>query len=108
APACAAGASGRTSTSTFRPSDTAQVFHPEHLTRVGSYYVPPDRLVKTFEELLADYERERSDPAWQPVHLGFGAIDAEIRGISPGQVLGVAARTAVGKTWLVESIAHNF
>jgi hypothetical protein len=40
--------------------------------------------VKTYGELLAEYERERSDPAWRPVHLGFGTIDAEIRGVSPG------------------------
>jgi replicative DNA helicase len=64
--------------------------------------------VKTYRELLDDYERERSDPAWEPVRLGFGTIDAEIRGVSPGQVLGVAARTAVGKTWLLETIEHNY
>lgn len=68
--------------------------------------MPPD--IKTYDQLLAEYERERSDPEWRPVMTGFGSIDAEIRGISPGQVCGIAARTSVGKTWLLESIEHNF
>jgi replicative DNA helicase len=64
--------------------------------------------VKTYRQLLDDYARERSDPSWQPVRLGFGSIDAEIRGVSAGQVLGIAARTGVGKTWLLETIEHNY
>lgn len=64
--------------------------------------------LRSYQELLQRYEQERSDPEWQPVHLGFGTVDAEIRGISPGQVLGIAARSAVGKTWFLESIEHNF
>jgi replicative DNA helicase len=64
--------------------------------------------VRSYDELLEDYARERSAPEWQPVHLGFGSIDAEIRGVSPGQVLGVAARTGGGKTWLLETIEGNF
>ena len=66
-----------------------------------------DVRIRTYAELLADYTRERSDPDRHPVHLGFGTIDAEIRGVSPGQVLGIAARTSVGKTWLLEAIEHN-
>ncbi len=64
--------------------------------------------LQRYEDALAEYERERSDPGWAPVHLGFGSVDAEIRGVSAGQVLGIAARTAVGKTWLLETIQHNF
>ncbi len=63
---------------------------------------------KSYGELLAEYERERSDPAWRPVSLGFGSIDAEIRGVSPGQVLLIAARSGVGKTWMLETIEANF
>lgn len=66
-----------------------------------------DARIRTYAELLADYARERSDPDRHPVQLGFGTIDAEIRGVSPGQVLGIAARTSVGKTWLLEAIEHN-
>ena len=63
--------------------------------------------IKTYNELLAAYERERSDPDYQPFRLGFGSLDAEIRGVSPGQVLGIAARTGVGKTFLLETIEQN-
>jgi replicative DNA helicase len=62
----------------------------------------------TYEEQLRVYEQERSDPDWQPVRLGFGSLDRDMRGISPGQVLGIAARSSVGKTWLLETIEHNF
>lgn len=64
--------------------------------------------VKSFDQLLQEYADERSKADYAPVHLGFGSIDADLRGISAGQVCGVAARTAVGKTWLLETIAHNF
>ena len=64
--------------------------------------------VTSYSEALARFERERSDPQWHPVHLGFGTIDAELRGISMGQVLLIAARSGVGKTFLLESIEHNF
>ncbi len=63
--------------------------------------------VKTFDELLERYAEERSGPELEPIQLGFGTIDAEIRGISAGQVLGIAARTAVGKTWLLASIVEH-
>jgi hypothetical protein len=64
--------------------------------------------VKTFAELLEEYEAERSQPDHEPVRLGFGSLDADIRGVSAGQLLGVAARTAVGKTWALASIANTF
>src|SRR4051794_20978468 len=64
--------------------------------------------VRTYGELLAEYAKERGAAEWQPVRIGFGSLDADMRGISPGQVLGIAARTAVGKTWLLESIQHQF
>lgn len=65
-------------------------------------------IVRTYAELLQEYEQERANPEWTPVRLGFGTIDAEIRGISPGQVLGIAARSGVGKTTIQASIEHNF
>lgn len=68
--------------------------------------MPPSR-VTSYEDQLLAYQAERSDVAWQPVRLGFGTIDTAIRGVSPGQVLGVAARTSVGKTWLLQTIEHN-
>lgn len=63
--------------------------------------------VQSFDELLDAYGRERSKPEWAPVHLGFGSLDADMRGISPGQVAGFAARTAVGKSWALATIAEN-
>ena len=66
-----------------------------------------DGRTRSYDELLQAYATERSDPSFEPIRLGFGTIDAELRGISPGQVLVIAARTAVGKTWLLESIEHN-
>ena len=63
--------------------------------------------VLTFDELLDAYGRERSQPEWAPIRLGFGSLDADMRGVSPGQVVGFAARTAVGKTWALGTIADN-
>lgn len=63
--------------------------------------------IHTYEELLAQYSAERGRDAPAPIRLGFGSLDADMRGISPGQVCGIAARTAVGKTWLLESVEHN-
>jgi hypothetical protein len=64
--------------------------------------------VKTYDELLEQYAAERSGPELAPVRLGFGTLDAELRGISAGQVLGFAARTAVGKTWFLGSVSEHF
>ncbi len=61
-----------------------------------------------YEELAETYRLERADPQWQPVRLGFGTVDAEIKGVSAGRVLGIAARTSVGKTSLLQSIEENF
>lgn len=69
--------------------------------------MPPSFNVRTYDELFAEYAAERSKPGYESVHLGFGSIDADLRGISPGQVCGIAARTAVGKTWLLETIGNN-
>lgn len=63
--------------------------------------------VKTYEQLLDEYQVERNDPSFEPIRLGFGTIDAELRGVSPGQVAVIAARTGVGKTWLLEAIESN-
>jgi replicative DNA helicase len=64
--------------------------------------------VRTFDELLVEYANERGVEEYAPVRLGFGSLDADMRGISAGQVCGIAARTAVGKTWALETVAHNF
>jgi replicative DNA helicase len=69
--------------------------------------VPPSVDVKTYDQLLEAYAKERGQADFEPVRLGFGSLDAELRGISAGQVCAVAARTAVGKTWLLETIEHN-
>jgi replicative DNA helicase len=70
--------------------------------------VLPDKTrVRTFDEILADYSRERSRPEYAPLRLGFGSLDADLRGISAGQVCGVAARTAVGKSWALATIIDN-
>ncbi len=61
-----------------------------------------------YEELAETYLEERSKPEWRPVRLGFGTVDAEIKGVSAGRVLGIAARTSVGKTSLLQSIEENF
>lgn len=64
--------------------------------------------VLTYDELLERYVAERSVEDAEPVRLGFGSVDADIRGISAGQVLGFAARTGVGKTWFLNSVAETF
>jgi hypothetical protein len=64
--------------------------------------------VKSYDELLEQYAAERSGPELEPVRLGFGSIDADIRGVSAGQVAGIAARTAVGKSWALASVAETF
>lgn len=69
--------------------------------------MPPKFDVKTMEQLLDEYALERLSDTHKPVRLGFGALDADIRGISLGQVCGVAARTGVGKTWVLNTVAHN-
>jgi replicative DNA helicase len=70
--------------------------------------VPPEPpRVRSFDELLDAYADERSRPGYEPIKLGFGSLDADMRGVSPGQVLGIAARTAVGKTWALNTITHN-
>lgn len=63
--------------------------------------------VNTYDALLEEYGKERSASDYEPIRLGFGTIDADLRGISAGQVCAIAARTAVGKTWLLETIEHN-
>jgi replicative DNA helicase len=64
--------------------------------------------VKTYETLLTEYTEERGRTDYEPVHLGFGSIDADLRGISAGQVCGIAARTAVGKTFALATVGDNF
>ncbi len=63
--------------------------------------------IKTYAELIEDYVKEHGPDGPDPVRLGFGSLDVDMRGISPGQVLGIGARTAVGKTWLLNTIEHN-
>jgi replicative DNA helicase len=70
--------------------------------------VPGEFKVSTYGELLKEYELERGQPEYEPVRLGFGTVDAELRGISPGQIVLVAARTGVGKTWALETVEQNF
>jgi replicative DNA helicase len=69
--------------------------------------MPRDFVVTTYEDQLLAYQAERGAPDWQPTRLGFGTIDTATRGISPGQRLGVAARTSVGKSWLLQAVEHN-
>jgi replicative DNA helicase len=64
--------------------------------------------VRSFDELAEQYVRERTDPDQAPARLGFGSLDTRMRGISPGQVCVVAGRTAVGKTFALCSVLHNF
>lgn len=63
--------------------------------------------LRTYGELIDQYARERGPGQPPPVRLGFGSLDADMRGISPGQVCGFAARTAVGKTWALASVERN-
>jgi replicative DNA helicase len=64
--------------------------------------------VRSFDELAQQYVRERTDPGHAPARLGFGSLDTRMRGISPGQVCVIAGRTAVGKTFALCSVLHNF
>lgn len=63
--------------------------------------------IRSYQDLIEEYGRERGTNAPDPIRLGFGSLDADMRGISPGQVCGIAARTAVGKTWLLGTVEHN-
>lgn len=63
-------------------------------------------VLKGYGELLESYARERAEHS-PVVRLGFGSLDADMRGISPGQVCGFAARTAVGKTWALATVEHH-
>jgi replicative DNA helicase len=63
--------------------------------------------LRTYGELIAAYQRQRSNPDQAVVRLGFGSLDADMRGISPGQVCGFAARTSVGKTWVLATVEQN-
>lgn len=69
----------------------------------------PDRQfdIRTYRELLDEYQQERGTEAPDPIRMGFGTIDADYRGLRKGQVLGIAARTSVGKTWILTSVQHN-
>lgn len=64
--------------------------------------------VRSFDELADQYVRERTDPSHEPMRLGFGSLDARLRGVSPGQVCAIAARTGVGKTFTLCSVLHSF
>lgn len=66
-----------------------------------------EEALKGYGELIAAYQRQRSNPDQAVVRLGFGSLDADMRGISPGQVCGFAARTSVGKTWALATVEHN-
>lgn len=61
----------------------------------------------TYSELLEQYQKERGPNSPQVIRLGFGTLDADMRGVSPGQVCGIAARTAVGKTWALNTVEYN-
>lgn len=65
-----------------------------------------ESVLKGYGDLLTRYARERATSA-PVVRLGFGSLDADMRGISPGQVCGFAARTSVGKTWALATVEHN-
>lgn len=58
----------------------------------------------TVDDLLIQYMDERTSTR-PPIRLGWGSIDTDLKGVSDGQVLGIAARTAVGKSWALASVA---
>lgn len=62
--------------------------------------------LKGYGELISEYARERASDS-PVIRLGFGSLDADMRGISPGQICGFAARTTVGKTWALATVEHN-
>jgi len=62
--------------------------------------------LKTFSDLYEDWKQERSGER-PGIRVGWGSVDHDLRGVSDGQVLGIAARTAVGKSWALATIAHN-
>lgn len=63
--------------------------------------------LRGYGELLEKYARQRTEPQGAVVRLGFGSLDSDMRGISPGQVCAFAARTSVGKTWALATIEQN-
>jgi len=67
---------------------------------------PP--VLRTFAEVLDEYEAERSNPDYSPIRLGFAELDSDMRGVSAGQVCLVVARAAVGKSFLLGSVLDHF
>jgi replicative DNA helicase len=65
-------------------------------------------VIRTFGEVLDEYEAERKNPDLAPVRLGLAELDSDMRGISAGQVCLIAARTAVGKSFFLASVLDNF
>jgi hypothetical protein len=58
----------------------------------------------TVDDLLMQYIDERVGTR-PPIKLGWASLDNDLKGVGDGQVLGIAARTAVGKSWALASVA---
>ncbi len=64
--------------------------------------------VLSYREVLARLHVQRTDPTYRPVRLPLGRIDSTIGGVYPGQVLGVGARSGVGKSQLLATFERSF
>lgn len=64
-------------------------------------------VVKTIEDAKAAYLEYVASLRQAKVTLGFGAVDNKMRGIAPGEVCQIIARSAVGKTTFLLNILKN-
>ncbi len=64
--------------------------------------------VISYDEALQRLHVQRTDPSYRPVRLPLGRIDAAIGGVFPGQVLGIGARSGVGKSQLLQTLERQF
>ncbi len=64
--------------------------------------------VLSYQEILTRLHDQRTDPSYRPVRLPLGRIDSAIGGVYPGQVLGVGARSGVGKSQLLATFERAF
>jgi replicative DNA helicase len=70
---------------------------------------PVKRLAQVMFDRLERIERYQNNPDLIPDRwpTGFDALDAQIGGLIPGQLVTVAARPGVGKTSFVSAVADN-
>ena len=68
--------------------------------------ITPDD-IKTPSELAAEYDAYIEKLKSHKVRLGWSEVDARLRGIAPGEVLTIIAKSGVGKTAVLQNILRH-